>query len=137
MKRRIFTLAFLAGALACGAGAQSAADAQWIGVWEGKLDGQPRVTLTLAKDTGELGGTLVLNMIRKDKDGQAHVAASEPHVLLYPRLNQNTLAFEVKKIDGAGEMRDFTVVLTAEGKARIHCMNCGADAPVVDIERQW
>jgi len=137
MKRRIFALACLTSALVCGARAQSAPDAQWIGVWEGKLDGQPGVTLTLANDTGELGGTLVLNLIKKEEGEQVHVAASEAHVLLRPQLNGNTLLFQVRKIDGSGDLRDFRVTLTPEGKARIHCTNCGADAPQVDMDRLW
>lgn len=32
---------------------------------------------------------------------------------------------------------DFTVTLTAKGTtAKIHCMNCGDDAPVVEITKE-
>ena len=31
---------------------------------------------------------------------------------------------------------DFTVTLTSKGAAKIHCMNCGEDAPVVEITRE-
>ena len=36
---------------------------RWIGVWQGKLEGLPGVTLTLADDTEELGGTIVFNVV--------------------------------------------------------------------------
>jgi hypothetical protein len=136
MKTRVFAVACLTGAFVCAAAAQPASHPQWVGVWESKLDGQPGATLTLAQDTGELGGTLVLNIIMKD-GAPSRVAASEPHVLVNPRVDGNTLFFGVRKIDGSGALLNFTVALTPEGKARIHCVNCGNDAPIVDMERQW
>jgi hypothetical protein len=137
MKRRILAASFLAAVLACAAAAESAGIAQWIGVWQGKLDGQPGATLTLAQDTGDLGGTLVLNIVEKQNGGQAYVAASEPHTLVNPRLDGNTLTFAVRRLGSSGGLMSFTVVLTPEGKARIHCTSCGNDAPVVDLERSW
>jgi hypothetical protein len=112
--------------------AETPANARWDGVWQGQFDGQPSVTLTLAEDTGELGGTLVLNVVEKE-DGQARVTAIEPHVLVHPRLDGNLLSFGVRKPDG--DLFNFTVTLTREGKARIHCTDCGADAPVVDMTK--
>lgn len=137
MKRGIIAVVCLASALSCAALAESAANTRRVGVWESKLDGQPGATLTLAQDTGQLGGTIVLNIIQKDDGGQPHVAASEPHVLVNPRVDGDTLSFGVRKIDGSGELLNFTVALTPEGKARIHCINCGAEAPTVDMERVW
>ena len=43
--------------------AQSTSPSDWAGVWQGELDGQPSVVLTLARDNGTLEGTLVLNVI--------------------------------------------------------------------------
>jgi hypothetical protein len=138
MNRRIFALAALAAASACLAAAQATGDSQaspWIGVWQGTLDGQPGTTLTLARDTGELGGTLVLDMVERDADGHAYVAASEPHTLMHPRLEGDTLTFSVRQPPNGGQLRHFAVALTPEGKARIHCTDCGQGAPVVDMER--
>ena len=137
MKTRITGIVFLAGALTCSALSESATSAQWTGVWQGTLDGQPSVTLTLARDTGELSGTLVLNIIKKEDGGQPHVAAVEPHVLVNPRVEGDTLSFGVRKIDGSSDLLNFTVALTPEGKARIHCTNCGKGAPTVDMDRAW
>jgi hypothetical protein len=132
MNKRTLLAIGAASLLTCAAAAESPFNAQWDGVWQGQLDGQPSVTLTLAEDTGELGGTLVLNVVEKE-NGQARVAATEPHVLVHPRIEGNLLSFGVKKPDG--DLINFTVVLTPEGKARIHCTNCGAEAPVVDMTR--
>ncbi len=112
--------------------AQPGGAGTWTGVWEGQLDGQPSVTLTLAEDSGELGGTLVLNIISAE-EGQPHVVAREPHVLVQPRVDGNKLSFEVRRIDKSSDPMNFTVVLTHEGKAQIHCLNCGAEAPTVTL----
>jgi hypothetical protein len=138
MKRKFFTLVTLALTLACAAPAvlsQSAGKAnaaQWVGVWQSKLDGQPGATLTLARDTGVLDGTLVLDVVLKDNDGEPHVAASEPHTLVNPQFNGNTLTFSVKQLRNSDNLLNFTALLTPEGKLRIHCTNCG-NAPVVDL----
>jgi hypothetical protein len=132
MNKRSLIAICAASFVACAATAETPASSQWDGVWQGWLDGQPSVTLTLAEDTGELGGTLVLNLVEK-QDGQARVAAIEPHVLVRPRVDGKQLTFGVRRPDG--DLVNFTVALTPEGKARIHCTDCGADAPVVDMTR--
>jgi hypothetical protein len=133
MDRRIFAIAFLAGALV-GASAQSTADARWVGIWNADVNGLPTSTLTLATDTGELGGTMVLDMV-SDEGGTPHVIASDPHVLINPHVDGGTLSFHVKmqKPDGSVVTRDFTVALASPGNANFHCVNCGADAPVVHL----
>ena len=73
---------------------QSSSTSDWIGVWQGELDGQPSVTLTLAEDTGMLEGTLVLNIISRD-NGQPQIIAREPHVLMRPHVDCVKLSFEV------------------------------------------
>ncbi len=133
MRSVITTLAISMLALAAVA-AEPAGKTGWIGVWHAELDGQPGTTLTLADDTGELGGTLVMNMVSRE-GGQPHVIATDPHVLVAPRLNGNTLAFSVKRIHRTDEPAQFTVVLTGDGKAEIHCLTCGSDAPVVELVR--
>jgi hypothetical protein len=139
MNRKFFRSAGLSAALACmatiGLPTQSTGGAQaspWIGVWQSTLDGQPGATLTLAQDTGALGGTLVLDIVRADSSGQAYLAASEPHTLIDPQLAGNTLNFSVRQLRASAELLRFTVVLMPDGKARIHCTNCSG-APVVDL----
>jgi hypothetical protein len=119
-------------AVASVAAAQTAQNAKWLGVWQGELDGQPSVVLTLADDTGELGGTVVLNIIQKE-NGQARIVALEPHLLMSPHVQGEALAFQFRKPDG--NLLDFSVRLTAAGRAKIHCSNCGQDAPIVDLVR--
>ena len=54
-----------------------------LGVWHGSLDGLPGVTLTLADDSGEIGGTVVFHAINGEPP---RVFSIEPHLLLHPKL---------------------------------------------------
>jgi hypothetical protein len=42
----------------------------------------------------------------------------------------------VKRQRGSGTTVDFTVEQTSNNSAKIHCLNCGDDAPVVEITRK-
>lgn len=125
--------AFLAGASATFA--QNGSNPDWTGVWQGELEGLPSVILTLATDDGSLEGTLVLNGINGD-GGTPHIAVRETHMLLHPKLSGMTLSFEVKRLRGSSTTMEFTVEKTSNTTAKIHCLNCGSDAPVVEITRQ-
>ena len=116
------------------AATQSNNPSDWVGVWEGELDGQPSVTLTLAQDNGALEGTLVLNIIARD-GGQARIVAHEPHTLMEPHVEGLTLSFQLRRIDETSGPMRFHVQMTSREKATIHCLNCG-DAPVVEISKQ-
>ena len=119
----------------CCAAAQSNSGSGWVGVWQGELDGQPSVILTLAEDTGALEGTLVLNIIKRE-GGQAHIVAHEPHVLVHPMIDGSRLSFQLKRLNPSSPMMDFTVTLTAQRSARIHCLTCGNDAPEVEMTKE-
>ena len=132
MRQSVLVFLGAAMAVASVAAARTTRNAEWLGVWQGELDGQPSVVLTPADDTGELGGTVVLNIIQNE-NGQARIVALEPHVLMSPHVEGEALAFQFRKPDG--NLLDFTTKLTAAGKAKIHCSNCGEDAPIVDLVR--
>ena len=133
----IFALAFAA---AC-ALAQSDSDGNWTGIWRAHADGLPTDTLTLAADTGQLGGTIVLDMIVFDMigrdGGQPRVIQSEPHVLMTLHAEGNRLSFQVRmqRPDRSAVIASFEVTRTAPGTATLHCTSCGADAPVVTLQR--
>lgn len=117
------------------AATQPNASSDWIGVWQGELDGQPSVTLTLAQDNGALEGTLVLNIINRDGAGP-HIVAHEPHTLMQPHIDGVTLSFQLKRIDGTSNPMLFHVEMTSHESANIHCLNCGDDAPTVKMTKQ-
>lgn len=114
--------------------AQSAPTDDWVGIWHADVEGLPTSTLTLATDTGALGGTFVLDIIDRE-GGKIHVIAIEPHVLMNPQVDGNTLSFDVKMRmrNGSIVTGSFKVTLTAADKATIHCISCGNDAPVVEL----
>jgi hypothetical protein len=134
MKTAVSVFVGLAMAVAGAHAAASGESAAWVGVWNGQLDGQPGVRLTVGNDTGELGGTVVFNVIRKE-NGQARVVGSSTHVLMHPKLEGNTLSFEVVRQSDLRELQ-MTVKLESEGKAKLQCLNCGEDAPVAEIVRE-
>ncbi len=136
MNRKTF---FLAMALLVGGGqalAQPGANQKWIGVWHAEVNVQRPDTLTLAADSGRLGGTIVLDMI-SGEGGVPQVIERDPHVLLNPHLDGNTLWFQIqmRMRDGKAVMHTFTATLISPGKADIECLNCGADAPVVEMAK--
>lgn len=96
---------------------------QWVGVWEGQLDGQPGVTVTLGSDAGDLQGTIVFNVVTRD-GGEAHVMGRDAHVLTHIHLSDSTLAFQVIR---RGDSRDLHLAmhLTDYGKAELQCAHCG------------
>lgn len=133
MNFRAFGIAALAIALCATAKAQTTSDA-WVGIWHANVGDKPTAALTLATDTGALGGTFVLDII-SDEGGQPHVIAAEPHVLLNPKVAGDLLTFQVKMRhqDGGSVVASFEVKRTAANKATIHCTDCGEDAPVVAL----
>ena len=132
MRHSVIVLGCMTTLLAC-AHAQGSRNASWVGVWQGELDGQPGVTLTLAQDTGDLEGTVVLNMISRE-GGAPHVIVSEPHLLLHPHRNGNTLSFDVIRPKDSQEIQ-FEVKFLDGGKAQMRCMNCGPDSPSTELQR--
>jgi hypothetical protein len=121
--------------IASAAGAQATNDSDWVGVWQAELDGQPSTILTLAEDTGSVQGTLVLNGLNSN-GGTPHIAVHETHVLMHPKVNGTTLSFAVKRLRESAPTMEFTVQRTTQTTAKIHCLNCGASAPVVEITKQ-
>jgi hypothetical protein len=101
-----------------------------FGIWRATLDGVPSITLTLADDSGELGGTVVFYTV----DGNTRrVASIEPHTLLHPALDDNnTLEFQIRRPDAT--LLSFTVVFTGHTKAQIVCLNCG-DNPTATLTK--
>ena len=114
---------------------QSSSPSDWVGVWQAELDGQPSTILTLAADNETLQGTLVLNGISRD-GGTPHIAVRETHALLHPALTGTRLSFAVKGVRGSSTTMNFTVELIAHEHATLHCLNCGDDAPTVEMTKQ-
>jgi hypothetical protein len=134
MKKRSFVIACGAMMLASVAGAASSSAGTWTGVWQGELDGLPAVELTLADDAGEVGGTVVFHIILKD-GGAPRVASTEPHTMIHPHVEGDTLAFQVIRGNGSHEVLNMSAKMTAGGKMDFRCTNCGATGTQAELEK--
>ncbi|KAA6464628.1 hypothetical protein DYQ86_01285 [Acidobacteria bacterium AB60] len=103
----------------------------WVGLWQ---DQQPGVLLTLGDDNGQLAGGIVFNIVAHN-GGQTYLAGRDAHAILTPRVDGDTLSFQVIRRPDSRKL-DITVRMTADGKATLHCRNCGPDAPTVEIIRE-
>ena len=121
----------LALLIACAAHAQSTNLTSWLGVWQGQLGGQPAVTLTLADENGELGGTVVLNVVIRE-NGAAKVAGSSVHMVMHPRVEGNTLSFDITRPSDAKRLT-MAVAMQADDRMTIKCVNCGDDAATAEL----
>ena len=114
--------------------AQSASPANpWVGVWQGDLDGQPGVIVTLGTDTGALQGTIVFNVVSRNTGGPAHVIGHDAHALAHLQSDADTLAFDVVRRSDQHDLH-ITLHRTAEGKAQLTCPDCGG-GPLTELER--
>jgi hypothetical protein len=104
------------------------------GVWQADLDGIPAVTLTLADDAGQANGTIVFHAIQKD-NGHAYSFSTDPHTLVHPRLDGNTMSFQVKRGNGSNEILNMAVQLDWNGNMQFPCANCGPQG--THAELQW
>jgi hypothetical protein len=126
----LLTLAAVMLVLAPSLHAQPAPAPSPRGVWRATLDGVPSVILTLADDTGSLGGTVVFSSV----DGETKTAISiEPHTLLRPKLDGSTLTFQVRRRDA--RLITFKVVFTSPTEAQLRCLDCTPDNPTAYLTK--
>ena len=138
----IFACLAITAMLTAAANAQTAAESidkpfvhpAWTGVWQGNLDGVPAVTLTLANDAGEANGTIVFHAIKKE-NGHAYSFSTEPHTLIHPRIEGNTLSFQVVRGNGSTEVLNMSAELSNDGNIQFACSNCGPEGTHADLER--
>ena len=105
----------------------------WVGLWEAPLEDQSGVILTLGDDNGQIAGGIVFNVIAREGN-QTRILGHDAHALMNPRVDGDTLRFQVIRL-GDRRTLDVTARMTADGKATLHCRNCG-DAPEVEITRE-
>ena len=106
------------------ASSATAPRAAWVGVWQGQLEGLPGVTLTLSDDLGMLNGTIVFTLIKN-----GNIAGHVTHLLLRPRVDGNTLSFQVKREGDHPAIVDMTLELTNDNTGLLGCPTCGEAPP--------
>jgi len=107
---------------------------KWSGVWQANLDGVPSVVLTLADDAGEATGTIVFHAIKNDH-GHAYSFSTEPHTLIHPRIEGNSLSFQIVRGNGSKEVLNMDVELKQDGNIHFACSNCGPEGTKAEMDR--
>ncbi len=110
---------------------------KWSGVWQGDLGGIPAVTLTLADDAGAANGTIVFHLILKTND-HPYSASTEPHTLIEPHIDGDTMRFQVKRGNGSNEILNMSAELQEDGNMQFTCSNCsreGTKAELIRLQR--
>jgi hypothetical protein len=138
MKKSLEVLASLIVAAAClsapAVNAQAAAQSidkpfihpKWTGVWQANL--------TLANDAGETNGTIVFHAIKK-QDGHAFSFSTEPHTLIHPQMQDDTLSFQVVRGNGSAEVLNMSAQLRNDGSIAFTCSNCGPQGSKAELDR--
>ena len=108
---------------------------RWVGVWQGQLEGVPGVTLTLGNDLGEVNGAIVFTVLAAESTaGHAEIAGHEVRILMHPRVEGNSLYFQVKWPGSESEILEMTMVLADDTKGQLRCPKCGGSSPI-DMEK--
>jgi hypothetical protein len=107
---------------------------KWTGVWQANLGGVPSVTLTLADDAGEANGTIVFHAIKNDH-GHAYSFSTEPHTLIHPQIDGDTLSFQVVRGNGSKEVLNMAVEFKQDGNLHFSCSNCGPEGTKAEMDR--
>lgn len=128
-RSRMLQAAGLLTLLCASSWAQTVSESSWIGVWNGTLEGQPGVTLTLADDHGQLGGTIVFNFIIGPPPN-SHIGGSDTHMVGHPQLKGDTLSFQVTR--GDGKLLQLVGKLIDSDRVEMRCVNC-EDSPVTTM----
>ena len=131
MRARMIPLVCALVMLTCLAHAVAESHGNWIGVWQAKVENQPGMTLTLADDTGELGGTIVFEVWNRD---ESRPIAREPHPLMRVQIDGSVLSFQVDGCCNRSGVLNMTVELGKDGKAQFRCSNCGS-TEVTELEK--
>jgi hypothetical protein len=82
----------------------------------------------------QANGTIVFHAIQKD-NGHAYSFSTEPHTLVHPRLDGDTVSFQVKRGNGSNEILNMAVQLDWNGNMQFPCANCGPQG--THAELQW
>ena len=97
----------------------------FTGTWEGRMNDQPAIELTLHDVSGTISGAIIFYFQRRGKDGKWRVeGVDNPIPLLVPRVHGKSLEFEVThhKSHGSKELgpnATFRVKLTGPNSAKL------------------
>jgi hypothetical protein len=102
------------------ASAQTTDPSSWVGVWSATE--APGATMTLANDTGELGGTIVFNFI-SGPPPSTKIGGNEVHLVTHPQLAGSTLSFQVTRTEDGKVLRLTTRMIDSD-RLEMRCLSC-------------
>lgn len=105
----------------------------FAGVWHGKLDGVPGITLTLANDTEGLQGTVVMYAVDKQ---ERQILFADICTVLHAEVNGKMLLLEMKHHGKSNKVFHLQVALGDGDTAQLKCTDCGPDSPTVEISKE-
>ena len=84
-------------AMACGLRAQTSGSERFVGVWSGKMELLPAVTLNITDEGGGLSGAVLFYLIKKSSTMSEPTTSTPgvPEPLFNPRVEGQSLVFEV------------------------------------------
>jgi len=92
---RLPLILFLVLSLFATAAAPPADNSAIVGVWKGKMESLPMLTLTLEEDNGKLIGAVLFFLIRRDPSGHTTASPGIPEPLIDPSFDGKILTFKV------------------------------------------
>jgi hypothetical protein len=92
---RIPTVVFLVLSFIVPVAVASADNSAIVGVWKGKMDSLPMLTLTVEEENGKLIGAVLFYLIRRDPSGPPTASPGIPEPLMDPSFDGKTLTFKV------------------------------------------
>jgi hypothetical protein len=108
-----------------GVSALPANESAILGVWSGRLNSLPGITLTLEHENGELSGAILFYLIRRDDAGHSTASPGVPEPLINPQFDGRTLTFLVSHRYAhphsmlGDPPKTFRLQLTGTNKARL------------------
>ena len=84
-------------AMACGLRAQTSGSERFVGVWSGKMELLPAVTLNITDEGGRLSGAVLFYLIKRSSTMSEPTTSTAgiPEPLFNPRVDGQSLVFEV------------------------------------------
>jgi hypothetical protein len=122
---RVVALVLVVAGLAPALAALPTNNSSILGVWRGKMDSLPAVTLTIEDEGGNLSGAVLFYLIRREPGRVPSASAGVPEPLIKPIFDGSILTFEVshRHAHPPGTSNDppvkFRLQLTGPDKAKL------------------
>jgi hypothetical protein len=71
----------------------------FTGVWRGKIDDVPGITMLISDEGGDLTGAVLFYLIRGDDGQHPRSIPGDPEPMFHMKLNGNSLDFQVSHVE--------------------------------------